>query len=838
MKTLLRWIIGLAATVLLLGVALGLAVMFLFDPNDYKDDIAALVSEQTGRSFSIEGELNLEAFPCCGIALGPLTLGNPPGFPDTPFARVERAVVALQLWPLLVRQELRIGKVELQGVDAQLLSRADGSVNWEFAAEEAVASKNVSVPEGPALTDLAIAGIVIRDGKLGYTDEATGDALTVSDINLTTSTIRQGKPFDVDASLAAFGLVPDARAELKLNAQLYLDAATGLLDVMQLYSDVRLAGDNLPDGAADIALDLAAARGLGSERVTLEGLAARIKTAGVEMTVSGDGALLNNTPELQGILTVEPFAPQRLLAALDQQPVVRQDKTVLQRAELQGDWTYAGDKAALQNFTARLDDTTIKGWLRAISIEQEKFAFDLQVDALDLDRYSAAADPQTGNAAPTAKTTEQPAFGLPLEQLRKLDMEGRIAVGKLKAANAELSDVLTGLSAQKGRLQLNPFSLQLDGSSLSGDVRLDVTSSQPKLAFDLQVDNLDLDRYRKTADAGTTGSGDKTATGDEGLNLPVAELRQLYLDGRINAGKLKFSQARLRNVNIDISARNGVIRLNPLTAKLYGGSYTGDIRLDVTGTQPQLSVNEKLAGVKLGALLKDTSKIRNLEGISDARVTATAMGNSVNELLGNLAGDAALDLQKGVFKGVDLWYEIRKARALLKQEPPPPAPAEPFTDISKLSGTAKFADGQIANNDFVAQASYLGVTGKGTVNLLQSTLDYRLEAKVEGTPTFDDGKQLPDMKGLVLPVTIKGKLAAPAVKVDVGALALNVGKQKLLDRLEKKLGIKEPADSDATSTGTSDAASGQQVPAQEPQDSESEDTKEQLKKSLLKMLGN
>ena len=127
MKTLMRWILGLLVTVLLLSIALSVAVMFLFDPNDYKEDIAALVSEQTGRPFSIEGDLSLKTFPCCGIALGPLTLGNPPGFPETPFARVERAVVDLQLWPLLVRQELRIGNVELQGFDAQLISRADGS---------------------------------------------------------------------------------------------------------------------------------------------------------------------------------------------------------------------------------------------------------------------------------------------------------------------------------------------------------------------------------------------------------------------------------------------------------------------------------------------------------------------------------------------------------------------------------------------------------------------------------------------------------------------------------------------------------------------------------------
>ena len=838
MKTLLRWIIGLVATLLLLGIALGLAVTFLFDPNDYKDDIAALVSEQTGRPFSIEGDLSLNAFPCCGIALGPLSLGNPPGFPATPFARVERAMVDLQLWPLLVRQELRIGNVELQGFDAQLISRADGSVNWEFTAGETVATKDQSAAEGPVLTDLAIAGIVIRDGRLGYSDEATGDALTFSDINLTTSTIRQGKPFDLDASLAADGVVPDARAELQLNAQLYLDSETGLLDVMQLYSDVGLTGDDLPGGAADIAVDLAAARGLGSERVALEGLAARIKAAGISMTISGDGALVNNAPELKGTLSVEGFSPQRLLAALDQEPIVTQDKAVLQRAELKGDWTYAGDKAALENFVGRLDDTEIKGWVRAASIEQQKLVFDLQVDTINLDRYAEPADPNAGNAAVPGKAVEQSAFGLPVEQLRELDMEGRIGVGKLITADAELSDVLIGLNAQKGRVRLSPVNLQLDGSVFAGDVRLDVTGSQPKLAFELQVDSLDLDRYIESSDDMAADGDDKSTTGDEGLDLPVADLRQLHMDGRMEAGKLKFSQARLRNVNITISARNGVIRLNPLTAKLYGGSYAGDMQLDVTGNQPKLSVNEKLAGVKLGPLLKDASKIRNLEGISDARVTATATGNSVNELLANLAGDASLDLRKGVFKGVDLWYEIRKARALLKKEAPPPEPAEPSTDISKLSGTAKFADGQIANNDFVAQASFLGVKGKGTVDLLQSTLDYRLEAKVEGTPTFDDGKQLSDMNGLVLPVTIKGKLAAPAVKVDVGAMALNVGKRKLLDRLEKKLGINEPAETESKSTGAADAAPDQQAPTDERQESAPEDPKEQLKKRLFKMLDN
>ena len=114
----------------------------------------------------------------------------------------------------------------------------------------------------------------------------------------------------------------------------------------------------------------------------------------------------------------------------------------MQRAELKGDWTYAGDQAALENFVSRLDDTEIKGWVRAESLEQEKLVFDLQVDALDLDRYSAPAEETAekaakkrtirppDNAASTADDS-QPGLGLPLEQLRTLNMEGRVAIGKL-----------------------------------------------------------------------------------------------------------------------------------------------------------------------------------------------------------------------------------------------------------------------------------------------------------------------------------------------------------------------------------------------------------------------
>ena len=135
-----RWILTLLAVFVVLSFVLSAALLLLVDPNDYRDEISTVVTDATGRSFAMEGELSLKTFPCCGIELGALELGNPPGFPEAAFARVESAAVDLQLWPLLTSRELRIGDIQLTGLKLNMLGLADGTNNWEFAmADDAAA---------------------------------------------------------------------------------------------------------------------------------------------------------------------------------------------------------------------------------------------------------------------------------------------------------------------------------------------------------------------------------------------------------------------------------------------------------------------------------------------------------------------------------------------------------------------------------------------------------------------------------------------------------------------------------------------------------------------------
>ena len=63
MGKLLKIILGLAALLVVIVVVAVIVLPMVVDPNDYKEEIAATVEKQTGRTLSIEGDLSLSVFP-------------------------------------------------------------------------------------------------------------------------------------------------------------------------------------------------------------------------------------------------------------------------------------------------------------------------------------------------------------------------------------------------------------------------------------------------------------------------------------------------------------------------------------------------------------------------------------------------------------------------------------------------------------------------------------------------------------------------------------------------------------------------------------------------------
>jgi len=379
------------------------------------------------------------------------------------------------------------------------------------------------------------------------------------------------------------------------------------------------------------------------------------------------------------------------------------------------------------------------------------------------------------------------------------------------------------------RFALTALMAALDDSKLSGWLRLDSIEKQ-QIRTDLQVDGINLDRYLATSEeSAAAGGSDGGAGGSE--ELPVTTLRELDMQARFGIGELVFSDVLLSDVSMTLVAKDGRIRINPLMAALYGGGYNADIQLDVRNAKPQLNVAQVVSGIQIGELLSDTSDLENIVGLFETELNASASGATLEELIAGLNGDVRFDLQDAVYQGRDFWYELRSQKARLSGDAIPLAPENPQTDISKMLGSGVIENGVLTNKDFAMQIPFLRVSGEGTADLNDSTVNYQLNAKVVGRPEFDDGSNLEELQGLTLPVTIQGAVDNPDIQFDLTGIIAGLATKKLQERLLKKYGG-QPDTAPAEPAGDTDATAPLQESEQPAEKSERDQRKELIRDSI------
>jgi len=321
-----------------------------------------------------------------------------------------------------------------------------------------------------------------------------------------------------------------------------------------------------------------------------------------------------------------------------------------------------------------------------------------------------------------------------------------------------------------------------DDSQVSG--RFALTSiDNNRMSFDLAIDALNADRYLPPA--GATGSGDG-ADADESP-LPVDALKALDLDGTVRIGSLIAAGIQSTDVIATVKARNGELRVNPAQAQLYGGQYSGDVRLTARGDAVSVSMNEKVTQVQAGALLGDALDASRISGAANIELRLNGAGKTLGAMRRTLSGDLVFRFDDGYIEGIDLWYEIRRAKALFGKAAPPTASKPARTAYSDIRGTAVVKDGIVTSNDLSAVMPFLQLSGEGEINLVDATVDYRVNAVVLKKPEVTAEAQMADLVGARIPVRISGDLMSPSVAPDIGALvrarAEEAVKEKILGKV-------------------------------------------------------
>jgi len=517
---------------ILAGVVVGLIVLAIVlvaifvDPNRYRDDIIRAVKTHTGRDFQIEGKLKLSFFPWLGLETGALQLANAPGFGKEPFARVESAGIKVELLPLL-RKEVRVDAIRLNGLNLNLAKNKDGHTNWEDLtkpqAKPAEPEKPKSPDAGAALAAFTVNELDVRNANVVWDDQQSGARYAVRGLDLTSGNLLGTTPVPLKLAFNLETGKPPVRNRVELNARANIDVAKQTLNV----PDLKLSAGPLTLNA----------------------------------TVAG--AQLQDAPKFNGRVEIARINARDLLKQLGI-AYAPADAKALTHVGLATRYNATTKSVALSDLTLTLDDTRLTGTASLASFSPLQPRFDLALDRIDIDRYLPA--PAEANDKAGKDNKDGAPVVIPLALLREFDTQGKLKIQTLKAFGIQSQDISIQVNARNGNIALGPNTAKLYGGTYNGRTTIDASGKVPRFQFTEKLANVQLGPFLKDAkiferysgtgnvDLSLTGQGldgpsvTRTLNGTAAIALRDGKVQGVNLQKLVNDARAVYDKVRGRDV--------------------------------------------------------------------------------------------------------------------------------------------------------------------------------------------------------------------------------------------------------------------------------------------------
>jgi uncharacterized protein involved in outer membrane biogenesis len=296
--------------------------------------------------------------------------------------------------------------------------------------------------------------------------------------------------------------------------------------------------------------------------------------------------------------------------------------------------------------------------------------------------------------------------------------------------------------------------------------------ARPDLQFNLHIDQVNIDEISQmTAPAGKTDKGTAKQHRGESLDRITAK-------GAIAIDKVLYQQTTLTNLKATLDLANGVLKLDPVTAGIFGGQEVGAITADLREASPPFTIRVKLTNVDSNQLLSATSSVKNivsgpLSGNFDLRFISKENQNVAT----TLNGVAQMQMGPGRIAGVQILNELASIGRFMgytnKQEA--------YTNINKVSGSLNIQNGVATTHDLLLDLGGGALAGAGTMGLVDQTLKLKVTATLTKEYTQKNGfgqvggllsTVLSNQKGdLVMPAIVSGTFAQPKFAPDTEQMA-------------------------------------------------------------------
>lgn len=772
-----RALLALLVVLLVLAAA---ATWFIatFDANKVKGVAIDWMKTHRNRTLVIDGPIELSVFPRLAVKVSKLSVSEVGR--STPFAALEHAGLAVDVWPLL-RGELVVGRIDASGVRIAYLRDARGRSNIDDLTQPP--SQPAQPAEKKALR-FDISRITLKDVRARIKDEVAhvDGELLLRSFTAGRLANKVEAPVELDAQFDF--KQPLLKGSLSGDTRLTLDADSASVALR----DMALAFKGDAPGVSGIDTTLKGA-------VAWDGAKKSVDAQSLALQLSGHTGTLKHAGST---LAVERFSfdPARKTLALRKLQARVKGMQANLPLTLDLDWpelTVSGESLSGSAFSGAIS----RGGEMPIAAKFKSNPPSGNFDAVRLPGFEA----QLTSEAPQRKLAGSLRSDLTLQPgkaalvLDRLDLQAKIEEPQAQP----LALNLRGNAVASSQRSSWTLAGQLNENRFSSDGQVLLAGGVPQVNAKARFDSLDLNRL-----TGPAAPAARTAP-PAGADTPVdlSALRSVNGQFSVHAARFAFRQYRVADARIEAALEGGMLRITELRGLAWGGQLNATAFADARASR--VAIKGAASGVNVNALVKDVAAKDWIEGTGRVSWDLDTAGRSVNEMKSRLKGNAALQLRDGAIKGINLAKSLRQAKAALsmKQDASQKSVQTEKTDFSELSASFQIADGVARSRDLDMKSPFLRLGGEGAIDVGRGRIDYLARATVTSTSKGQDAADLAALKGLTVPVRLAGPFESLDWKIEWSSVAAGLVTRKLEDKLSEKLGLK-PAAPGASQPSTAD----------------------------------
>jgi AsmA protein len=497
----IKIILSIIAAITLLLTIIIFTLPFFINPNNFKPEIIAVIKHKTGRDLILTGDIKISFFPWSGVSTGKMILSNAAGFENKTFATLEESIIKINLLPLFLN-EIEIEQVLIKGLTLNLEKNSQGINNWDdLTTTNTINVTHLSpniINSKPAaknqLTLSIINCVVIENALFNWKNQQSGKTLSIKDINIITNKLSYDESVTVDLSMLATSSENNWTESIKLKTELIINQAQTAL--LLNHSDLKLKTTITTKNNSDksilatltinnVAMDRT------KQSINVSGL--KLTSQDISLTAEISGNTINGKSSFQGPINIAPFNLSNILNQLNITTFIMPDSKALSKVAGTFNFLATDSSIDLQNMAVTIDDNQIKGSTSITDFSQPVITFNLDANSINLDSYLALdKDNHSMFLTSPAITLALGTFALPVEPLKKLNINGQLSLKNLKVNNMSMQDVQLKLAVKEGLIKTQQSAKGFYNGSYDGNFSADIRNNKPALAISEKIVNVQI----------------------------------------------------------------------------------------------------------------------------------------------------------------------------------------------------------------------------------------------------------------------------------------------------------------------------------------------------------